>query len=155
MIRRQLVLGAWLGFLVLGLGGRLVMRWIALATGAPGSFSLGGTLTVVAAGTAAGVAGALMYASSGAIAKRFPSRERIVRLALFVLLLALVTARGLRGTPPAPAASFWPLVALYAGLFMALEFRSRRKRSAATGTGTGERDPRGPLRFIRAPGNLR
>ena len=151
MIKRQVLLGTWLGLLVLGIGGRLVMRWIAVATGVPGSFSVGGTVTVLASGTAAGVAGALMYALSGAIAKRVPRNERVVRLAIFGLLLALVTARGLQGTASGPSVAFWPLVALYGALFVALSSR----QSVTTDSSPPGRSRRWPLRFNRAPGNVR
>jgi hypothetical protein len=154
MIWRQAVLGAWLGFLVLGLGGRLVMRGIAMATGDFSAFTLGGTLTVVASGTAAGVAGALFHVLAATVGKRFPGRERVIRLSLFALLLALVTARGLRGNPLIPGLPFWPLVALYGAAFVALEARQRPTDRVA-GTGAGGRGRRWPLRFNRAPRNLR
>ena len=155
MIGRQVFLGAWLGLIVLGVGGRIVMRAIALATGAPASFSLGGTLTVVGMGIAAGIAGALLYAVSGVIAKRFSRRESLIRFVLFVVLLALVTARGLRGTPPAPSMAFWPLVALYAAAFLKLAPR-HGSMGAGHDAGPGARSGRRwPLRFNRAPGNVR
>ena len=148
MTVRRLLLGGWLGLLVLGIGGRLVMRAIALATGAPPAFNLGGTLTVVGSGIAAGVAGAVLYTASDAVARRVPRAQRVVRGGLFVLLLALVTMRGLQGTPPGPSAAFWPLVAVYAALFLVLA----RRDDAATVAGSGRR---WPLRFNRAPGNVR
>ena len=49
----ELLLGAWLGLIVLGGGGRAVMRGIALATDAPSALTVGGTVTVLAAGAAA------------------------------------------------------------------------------------------------------
>ena len=88
------------------------MRVIALASGAPGAFTMGGTATVLAAGAGAGVAGALLHALSRAAARCAGGRAW-VRLLIFALLLGLVTARGLRGSPAASSALFWPLVALY------------------------------------------
>jgi hypothetical protein len=38
---------------------------------------------------------------------------RSVRLLVFFALLALVTVRGLHGSPPASATLFWPLVLVY------------------------------------------
>jgi hypothetical protein len=64
----EVLLGAGLGLLVLGGGGRAVMRGIALATDAPNALSVGGTVTVLAAGAAAGAAGALLYALARAAA---------------------------------------------------------------------------------------
>ena len=123
---REVALGAGLGLLFLGVGGRVAMRMVAVALGQPPALALGGTLTVVAAGVAAGIAGALLHAISraaatrlvGAGARRDGDRAhgatwvRVVRLTLFAVLLALVTARGLRGSP-GPTWSFWLLVAAY------------------------------------------
>src|SRR5512132_1865484 len=64
MLRDELLTGVWLGFLILGVGGRAVMRGIALMTDAPSAVSVGGTVTVLAAGTAAGIGGALLHALS-------------------------------------------------------------------------------------------
>jgi len=57
-----------------------------------------------------------------------------VRVALFAALLALVTARGLHGSPAGPAAAFWPLVLGY-GVWLdrALARRARARRRAAPG----------------------
>ena len=117
--------GAWLGLLVLGVGGRAVMRGIALATGQAPALNVGGTLTVLAAGVGAGVAGALLHAVARAVAARVAGGRAWVRLAIFAALLALVTARGLHGSPAATAAWFWPLVALYGALFVRIVARSR------------------------------
>jgi len=126
----EVLVGAGLGLLVLGGGGRAVMRGIALATNAPSALTIGGTVTVLAAGAAAGAAGALLYAVARAAAAWGAGGRASVRVLLFAALLALVTARGLHGSPPGPAAAFWPLVVIY-GVWLA-RVLSRRARRAAT-----------------------
>src|SRR3989442_4251079 len=60
-----LALGTASGALLLGLGGRLVMRLFAVATGRPHAFSLRGTLTVVFAGAVAGPIGGVLFWAVG------------------------------------------------------------------------------------------
>lgn len=115
-VRSELLLGAILGCVVLGIGGRLVMRGIALATDAPGAVTVGGTVTVVAAGAAAGIGGAVLHVLSRGIASRIAHGHAAVRVALFGSLLALVTARGLHGSPSGPAMAFWPLMFAFGAL---------------------------------------
>lgn len=115
-LRSEVLVGAILGFLVLGVGGRAIMRGIALATDAPRAVTVGGTVTVIAAGAAAGVAGALIHALSRGIASRAAHGHPAVRVALFGALLTLVTARGLHGSPSGPALAFWPLVFAFGAL---------------------------------------
>lgn len=138
----EVLVGAGIGLLVLGAGGRAVMRGIAMATDAPSAVSVGGTVNVLAAGAAAGAAGALLHAAARAAAAwGAGDRSRLragVRLALFAALLALVTARGLHGSPTRPAAAFWPLVLVYgAWLVRALDRRGRSAMTAAPGSGAG------------------
>ena len=58
----SIVAGAVLGFLILGIGGRLSMHAIVRIGGGAGAFTLGGTATVVGLGTAAGaVAGLVLF----------------------------------------------------------------------------------------------
>jgi hypothetical protein len=127
----EVILGAGLGLLILGGGGRAVMRGIALVTDAPSVVSVGGTVTVLAAGAAAGAAGALLHALSRLAAAWGAGGRVSVRLALFAALLALVTARGLHGSPLGPATAFWPLVLVYAVSFV--QALGRRARQGASG----------------------
>jgi hypothetical protein len=128
----EVLLGAGLGLVVLGVGGRAVMRGIALVTDAPSAVSVGGTVSVLAAGAAAGAAGALLHALARAAAAWGAGGRSSVRLVLFAALLALVTARGLHGSPPGPAAAFWPLVLVYAGSLVRV--LARRARQAGSGS---------------------
>ena len=134
-LRNETFLGAWLGLLVLGVGGRAVMRGIALATDAPSAVSVGGTVTVVALGAAAGIGGALLHALSRGIASRFAHGHAAVRVVLFGALLALVTARGLHGSPSGPATAFWPLVVVYGAV---LEWLVARRVNAGVRTRVAE-----------------
>jgi hypothetical protein len=56
-VARSATLGLAAGVLVLGIGGRALMRVIAVTTGASPGFSVGGSLEVVAAGALYGTAG--------------------------------------------------------------------------------------------------
>jgi hypothetical protein len=113
--------GIGIGTVVLGVGGRMAMRGIALASGAPGSFSLGGTLTVVLLGAAAGLAGALIL-----IALRVFLRDRwVLQTLFFYLALVLITLRGLHPVDSQRLLFFLPLVLVYGFL---LRLLSRRRR---------------------------
>jgi hypothetical protein len=102
-------LGAALGTVVLGVGGRLAMRGIALLQGQTPGFSLGGTVTVVLLGALSGLVAAL-----GFIALRWVLRtRRLVRGALYWTLLVLVTLRGLRPIDVNRLILFLPLVIAY------------------------------------------
>lgn len=96
-VARAAVLGLAVGTLVLGLGGRLLMRAIALATGGSEGFSVGGSLEVVAVGAFYGtVAGALLPCVP---ARLGPWRSVIHATGLFVLVaLTSSAARGAAST---------------------------------------------------------
>lgn len=112
---RDLVAGAVLGALVLGLGGRIVMRLLALAVGRGPAFSLGGTTEVVAYGAIVGVISAALFAMARAILPR--------RWPIQGLILAGLSYGGTIGTLPAhiaqtarPFADRMPLVLTLFGL---------------------------------------
>ena len=103
---RGAMFGASLGLIVLGVGGRLAMH--ALASDVQRSVTVEGTITVLLAGLAAGVAGGAIYA----LLDRFV-RRRVPRALLFALVLVLLTLRGLSPVQPRALALFLPLVLLY------------------------------------------
>ena len=121
------VLGAALGLPILGVGGRLAMRAIALLNGAPSVTTLDGTLTVLLAGLASGVGGGVLYA---VLARLLPDR-RSLRALLFALALLLLTLRGLRPVQPHALVFFPPLVLLYGVLFERLWHRRAVERRLA------------------------
>ncbi len=106
------LLGALLGFPILGGGGRLAMHAIALTPGAQRSVSVQGTITVLLAGLAAGVAGGAIYAL---LAWVLPAR-RLLRAAFFAVVLALLTLRGLHPVQPLTLALFLPIVLVFGWL---------------------------------------
>lgn len=89
-----LLIGTITGALFLGVGGRLVMRGLAVASGRPSGFSVGGTLSVIVSGAIAGVIGGILLF---AFAQFVPALLR-VRGLIFGLLCYLVATPGFR--PP-------------------------------------------------------
>ena len=89
------------------------MHAVALTSGAQRSVTVSGTITVLLAGLAAGVAGGAIYA---VLAWATPTR-RLPRAALFGIVLTLLTLRGLNPVQPRTIALFLPIVLLYGLLF--------------------------------------
>ena len=106
---RAPLLGAALGLPILGIGGRVAMRVIAAYTDAASVVSVEGSITVLLAGAASGIAGALF---SALLDWRLPHR-RTARGLVFAAFLAFVTIRGLHPVAPLPLALFGPLVVIY------------------------------------------
>jgi hypothetical protein len=134
-----LLLGAGVGLVVLGVGGRIAMRAIALANNTPPAFSIGGTTTVVLLGAVSGVGGGLLYALLHLV---FP-RPRVVRSALFGVVLVLLTLRGLRPIQPLALEWFMPLALVYGAIVDATytawyrRRASRRSRTTSAVAATG------------------
>jgi hypothetical protein len=122
-----LLLGAGVGLVVLGVGGRIAMRAVAVADGAPPSFTIGGTATVVVLGVVSGVGGGLVYV----LLHRFIPRRRLVRTALFTIALVLLTLRGLRPIQPLALEWFMPLALGY-GVIVDVAFTTWARRRPAT-----------------------
>lgn len=123
-----LLTGIVLGTIVLGIGGRIAMRAIAVQSGTPGILTPSGTLTVVLAGTGSGLAGAVFQLIAAAVASRLAPRRYWVRRLLFGIMLVLVTLRGLSPVQPLALALFAPLVLLYA---VAMEIAASRRAAVA------------------------
>jgi hypothetical protein len=121
-----LLLGAAVGFVVLGIGGRIAMRAIAIANGVPGGFSLDGTATVVLLGLASGIGGGLLYA----LLHRYVARPRPVRSVLFTLALVLLTLRGLHPIQPLALEWFMPLALGYGAIVDVVYSRWASRRTA-------------------------
>ena len=103
------LLGAAAGLPVLGVGGRMAMRLLAIASHAPPSFSPSGTMTVLLAGLASGVAGGVLYATLC----RFLPQPRWARSALYTIALVLLTLRGLHPVQALALNAFMPLALAY------------------------------------------
>ena len=119
-----LLWGAVIGVVVLGVGGRIAMRVIAESSTGSGSFSLGGTLTVMAMGTLSGVAGAAFLLAARTAVRRWPPLPTLC----FHALLVLVALRGLRPLDPQRLLLFVPLVTAFGAL---LQWRTWRYRHVA------------------------
>ena len=118
---RDVAVGAGVGALVLGIGGRSAMRGIAILSGAPPSFSFGGSLRVVLLGALAGLVGGLILLGLRAL---LPKRWLIQTLLFYVIIL-LITLRGLRPIDAQRLMLFLPLVLAYGFLVRTLTRRRR------------------------------
>ena len=107
-LRSDLLRGALLGLLILGIGGRLLMRVIAHMEGRVPAFTLPGSLTVVFAGTVAGLLAGLIYH----VLRRFVRRPWI-RTAAFIVICELISWRGVHGLLPLPQVMFMTLALVY------------------------------------------
>lgn len=107
-----LIRGALVGLIVLGIGGRLLMRVIAHMEHRPLLVFTGqGTLTVVFAGTVAGLFAGFIYY----LARRF-LRQPWLRTGVFIVICELVTWRGVHGLLPGPQLMFMTLALIYLGI---------------------------------------
>jgi hypothetical protein len=118
-LRRWLFRGALAGLIVLGVGGRLLMRVIAHREHRPAMvFTVPGTLTVLFAGTVAGLAAGLIYY----LLRRFV-RASWIRTAVFVLVCGLIAWRGVHGLLFVPQLMFMALALVF---LMVVDFMGRR-----------------------------
>jgi hypothetical protein len=109
------LLGLLLGVVILGIGGRVLMRIVAVATSGTGGFSLGGTLEVVLAGALfGGLAGLFLPLFPGDLGRWRP----VLHAAAVCVVIGMLSgaARSAAGTIP------WPTRALvlipFAGLVL-------------------------------------
>ena len=108
-LKRWLIRGALVGLIVLGIGGRLLMRVVAHMEHRPlFVFTTEGTLTVVFAGTVAGLFAGFIYY----LTRRF-LHQPWLRTAVFIVICELVTWRGVHGTLPVVKAMFMSLALIY------------------------------------------
>src|SRR5687768_3692362 len=107
-----LAAGALLGTAFLGVGGRAGMRLVAVAQGAAGGFTLGGSMTVVALGALSGAIVALIFLVARVL---FPSR-RAPRVVFFWAVTLAVVLRGLNPLTPLNLAIFVPLFLAHGSL---------------------------------------
>jgi len=104
-LKRWIIRGGVVGLLVLGIGGRLLMRVIAHREHRPVmEFTIPGTLTVVFAGTVAGLAAGLIYY----VLRRFV-RLSWMRTIGFVVICGLISWRGVHGLLLVPQLMFMAL----------------------------------------------
>lgn len=107
-LKRVLIAGTLTGFVLLGAGGRLVMRVIAHMEGRTPVLTMRGTTTVFIAGTLAGFLGTLIYG----ILARFIKRP----LALWISFIAIgeaITFSAVHQLLPQPRLLFMTLALVF------------------------------------------
>lgn len=115
------IVGSAIGFVTLGVGGRIAMRIVAIAQGQPPAWTFEGTLTVLLLGVGIGAAGALIRAATD---RWLPARTPLaVRSAVFALACLLLALRGVSPFTGRTLVIFLPVVAAYAA---AIELAWRR-----------------------------
>ncbi len=123
-LRSDLIRGAFLGLVILGIGGRFLMRVIAHMEGRVPVFTPQGSTTVVFAGTVAGALAGLIYH----LLRRFV-RKPWVRTAAFITICELISWRGVSGLLPLPKAMFMALALVY---LVIIDLLGRRSGPAHT-----------------------
>jgi hypothetical protein len=106
--RSTLIRATLLGFLILGIGSRLLMRVVAMMQGTPPAWTFEGTLTVVFLGTVSGLGAGVIYY----LLRRFVDRPW-VRTAAFIAICGLISWRGVHGVPPVQQVMFMALAIAY------------------------------------------
>lgn len=107
-VLRSALTGAAIGFVVLGIGGRIIMRIIAHWEGRVPAFTLSGTFTVVMMGALAGLAGGVVHG----LLRRFIARTPI-RVLVFAVICVAVTYRAVNALLPRPQLTFVALTLIY------------------------------------------
>lgn len=126
-----LAIGLGAGIVVLGIGGRIVMRVIAWDAGLPPSFSLGGSLEVLAAGAWRGLVGGLLFVALRRFGPANAYARGLLLGGLLFLFSVVILADSLRSLAseldavPLALGLFGGLFALYAA---AVELAARRWR---------------------------
>ena len=122
-----LLVGTATGTLFLGVGGRLVMRGLALAAGRPSGFSFGGTFSVILSGAIAGfVGGVLLFVA----ARLVPVLLRFRGLVFGLFCYALATP-GFRPPELVVFALFAPTLLAYGVATVMLYERFARREGGA------------------------
>ena len=129
-LRRWVLRGAVVGLLVLGIGGRLLMRVIAHREHRPVMvFTAPGTLAVVFAGTVAGLGAGLIYY----LLRRFVKGSRM-RTAVFVAICGLIAWRGVHGLLLVPQLMFMALALVFVIIMDAMGRRTPATSSRSPAT---------------------
>jgi hypothetical protein len=120
-LRPTLVRATLLGLVVLGVGGRLLMRVVAHMEGRAPVFTPEGSVAVALYGGVAGAFSGLVYYILG----RFINKPWL-RTAAFIVICGLVSFRGVSGLLPIPQAMFVALALVY---LVAVDVLGRRART--------------------------
>ena len=119
-LRTDLIRATLLGMIILGIGGRLLMRVIAHMEGRVPVFTPEGSIAVVFWGALAGAFSGVIYH----LLRRFV-RKPWIRTAAFIAICELVAWRGVSGLLPIPQAMFMALALAYLIIVVVLGRRSR------------------------------
>jgi uncharacterized membrane protein YeiH len=117
---RSALAGAAIGLVVLGGGGRVIMRVIAHWEGRVPAFTPSGTFTVVMMGALAGLAGGVVHG----LLWRFVPRTAI-RVALFVVICVAFTYHAVNALLPRPRLIFVALTLAYVVLLELVSLKAQ------------------------------
>jgi hypothetical protein len=129
-LRSSLVRATLLGLVILGIGGRLLMRVAAHMEGRAPAFTIEGTVAVIFYGTVAGVFAGIVYYVLG----RFVTSSWI-RTTLFFVICGMISWRGVHGLQPVQQAIFMALALFYLVSVDLLGRRSRHRQLSYALTG--------------------
>jgi len=118
VLRSDLIRGTLLGLVILGIGGRLLMRVVAHMEGRVPVFTPEGSVAVVFYGTVAGAFSGLIYH----LLRRFV-RKPWIRTVAFMAICELIAWRGVSGLLPVPKAMFMTLALAF---LVIVDFMGRR-----------------------------
>ena len=118
----SILTGAVIGFIVLGIGGRLMMRIIAHWEGRVPGFSLSGSLEVLMMGTIAGIIAGALHG----VLRRFVTND-VLRIAVFIVLCIAFTLFGVKNILLRPKILFVAITVIYCVM---LELVSQRNKHA-------------------------
>ena len=128
--RATVIRATLLGLIILGIGGRALMRVAAHMQGQPPAFTIEGSIAVVFYGTVAGAFSGIVYY----LLARFVTRQW-VRTASFILICGLISLRGVRGLLPPAQLMFMSLALFYLASVDFLGRRARRQHLSYALTG--------------------
>lgn len=120
-LRSDLIRATLLGMIILGIGGRLLMRVVAHMEGRSPVFTPEGSIAVVFWGTLAGAFSGGIYH----LLRRFV-RKPWIRTTAFIAICELVAWRGVSGLLPIPQAMFMALAFAYLIIVDVLGRRTKR-----------------------------
>ncbi len=107
-LRSNLIRATLLGLVILGIGGRLLMRVVAHMEGRSPAFTVEGSVAVIFYGALAGAFSGVVYY----LLQRFVEKPAL-RTAAFMSICGLVSWRGVHGLLPVPQTMFMALAFLY------------------------------------------
>ena len=125
-LRSSLIRATLLGLVVLGIGGRVLMRVAAHMEGRAPAFTIDGTLAVIFYGTVAGAFAGIIYY----VLSRFVAND-LARTAGFLIICGLVSWRGVHGLLPVQQTMFMALALAY---LVIVDLLGRRARAHGTRT---------------------